>query len=257
MASTTPYRMISARVSPMVELARWLFERQGLLYREEAHVPMLHVRATLSVNGGVEVPVIVTPQGEVWKGARDTLNGLDAASPAGRRLFGEDEAERTANQAFLETLLTLLLANVRRYVYHEVLPYRSLLYATATHRAPGWERAFVWFLYPVWRGMMARGLGFSAEELAEAPVRIEEALSLVEAELARRGTPFLGGAMPGVLDIVFSALSGPLVFPRNYGARLPPFNELPAALKAFVKATQARPAGDLVQRTYAAARAYR
>ena len=88
-------------------------------------------------------------------------------------------------------------------------------------------------------------------------MQIEEALSLVEAELARRRSPFLGGATPGVLDIVFSALAGPLVFPRNYGARLPPFDELPPALKAFVKATRARPAGDLVLRTYASARAYR
>ena len=88
MASATPYRMISARVSPMVELARWLFERQGLPYREEAHAPMLHVLATLAVKGGVEVPAVVTPNGTVWKGARDTLNGVDAASAPGQRLFG-------------------------------------------------------------------------------------------------------------------------------------------------------------------------
>ena len=256
MASATPYRMISARVSPMVELARWLFERQGLPYREEAHAPMLHVLATLAVKGGVEVPAVVTPNGTVWKGARDTLNGVDAASAPGQRLFGEDPVERTANQAFLERLLTLLLSNVRRYVYHEVLPYKRLLYPTATHRAPGWERAFVWWLYPVWRGLMGRGLGFTPELLAQAPVQIEEALAFVEAELAKRGTPFLGGAAPGVLDVVFSALAGPLVFPPNYGARLPPFENLPADLKAFVTRTRARPAGDLVQRTYDAARAY-
>jgi glutathione S-transferase len=109
-------------------------------------------------------------------------------------------------------------------------------------------------LYPVWRLMMARGLHFTPELLAAAPVQIEEALTLVEAELTRRGTPFLSGAQPGPLDIVFSALAGPLVFPPNYGARLPPVDELPAQLKAFVAATRARPAGDLVQRTYDACR---
>lgn len=254
MAEPTPYRMISARVSPMVELARWLFERQGVTYREEAHAPMLHVLATQAVKGGVEVPAIVTPSGAVWKGARDTLNGLDALGPPGRRLFGEDPGERAANQAFLEDLLALLLQTVRRHVYHQVLPYRALLYPTATHRAPAWERAFVWWLYPVWRGMMARGLDFSPEKLAEAPVQIEQAMTKVEAELSRRGTPFLAGAEPGVLDVVFSALAGPLVFPANYGARLPPFEDLPPELKAFVAATRARPAGDLVLRTYQRAR---
>ena len=254
MPSAAPYRMISARVSPMVELARWLFERYGLAYREEAHAPMLHVLGTLSARGGVEVPVIVTPEGAVWKGARETLAGVDAASPPGRKLFGETAAERAANQAFVEELLSRLLQQVRRFVYHQVLPYRRALLPTVTHRAPGWERYFVTWLYPVWRMTMARGLGFTPPLLAAAPVQIEEALSLVEAELARRGAPFLGGTEPGVLDIVFAALAGPLAFPRNYGTRLPVLEDLPPDFQRFVRETRARPAGDLVLRTYDAAR---
>ena len=256
MAAKTVYRMISTRISPMVELTRWLFERQGLAYREAAHAPGLHVLATLTAKGGVEVPVIVTPDGKVWKTAWDILTGLDAAGSPGRRLFGEYEAERAANQAFVESLLTGLLTDAPRHVYHALLPFKSLAYPTATHRAPGWERAFVWALYPVWRGMMARSLGFAPAQLDQAPARITAALVLVETELVRRGSPFLGGAAPGVLDIVFSALAAPLVFPPNHGARLPPFEALPPTLKAFVTATRARPAGALVLRTYDAARAY-
>jgi glutathione S-transferase len=254
MAQTATYRMITARVSPMVELARWLFERQGLAYREEAHAPMLHVLATRGAHGGVEVPVVVTPEGAVWQGAREVLAGLDAAAPPGRRLFGEDPAERAANQAFVEHLLDHLLQEVRRFVYHQVLPDKRALLPTVTHRAPLWEQRFVRWLYPVWRGMLARGLDFTPQRLAEAPARIEHALAKVEAELARRGTPFLGGSEPGVLDIVFAALAGPLVFPRNYGARLPALEDLPPDLQAFVRATRARPAGDLALRTYDAAR---
>ena len=37
------YVMVSARVSPMVELARWLFERHRIPYEEQAHAPLLHV----------------------------------------------------------------------------------------------------------------------------------------------------------------------------------------------------------------------
>ncbi len=254
MATAATYRMISARVSPMVELARWMFEHYEIPYWEEAHAPMLHVLATLAVGGGVEVPVIVTPDGAVWKGARETLAGVDAASPPGRKLYGDTPETRAANQALVEALLSRLLQQVRRFVYHQVLPYRRVLLPTVIHRAPPWERWFVSGLYPVWRVMMARGLRMTPDLLAAAPADIEEALALVEAELARRGTPFLAGAAPGPLDIVFSALAGPLVFPPNYGARLPPVDELPAGLKAFIMATRARPAGRLVQRTYDACR---
>lgn len=254
MAPAGTYRMISARVSPMVELARWMFERYEIPYREEAHAPMLHVLGTLAVGGGVEVPAVVTPDGAVWKGARETLAGVDAVSPPGRKLYGESAEDRAANRALVEALLSRLLQQVRRFVYHQVLPYKHALLPTVIHRAPAWERGFVTALYPVWRLMMARGLGFTPDLLAAAPVQIEEALTLVEAELERRGTPFLAGAEPGSLDIIFSALAGPLVFPPNYGARLPPVDELPSGLRAFVVATRARPAGELVQRTYDACR---
>lgn len=246
--------MVTARVSPMVELARWLFDRYDVPFSEECHAPMLHVLATRAAGGGVELPVIVTPAGAVWTGARDTLKGVDALSPPGRKLFGEAEDERAANQAFVEELLDRLLTQVRRFVYHHVLPNKQALLPTVTFRAPLWERAFVGRLYPLWRVLMARGLDFSPQALADAPVKIEEALALVEAELARRKTPFLGGAAPGSLDVIFSALAGPLVFPRNYGTRLPAVEDLPDALRRFVAATRARPAGDLVLRTYDATR---
>jgi glutathione S-transferase len=254
MAPTGTYRMISARVSPMVELARWMLERYEIPYREEAHAPMLHVLGTLAVGGGVEVPAIVTPGGAVWKGARETLAGIDAVSPSGRKLYGETPEARAANQALIEALLSRLLQQVRRFVYHQLLPHKRTLLATVIHRAPAWERWFVAGLYPVWRLLMVRGLRLTPDLLTAAPVQIEEALTLVETELARRGTPFLDGAQPGPLDIVFSALAGPLVFPPNYGARLPPVDELPASLKAFVATTRSRPAGDLIRRTYDACR---
>lgn len=254
MASTTVYRIISARICPMVELTRWLFERQGLAYREEAHVLGLHVLATLPANGGLNAPVIVTPDGKVWKTARDILDGLDAVGPVGQRLFGEEEPERAANQALVESLLTGLLTNAPRHVYQAVLPFKDLAYPAATHRAPGWERALVWLLFPIWRRVFWRSLGAGSAPPNDVESRIEETFAMIEAELAQRGSAFLGGETPGVLDIVFSALAAPLVFPPNHGARLPPFSALPPMLKAFVAVARARPAGALVLRTYDAAR---
>ncbi|HMJ87563.1 MAG TPA: hypothetical protein VK504_30505, partial [Vicinamibacterales bacterium] len=54
------YVIVSARVSPSVELARWLFERHRISYKEEGHAPLLHVPFTLWRRGGVEVPVVVS-----------------------------------------------------------------------------------------------------------------------------------------------------------------------------------------------------
>ena len=200
--------IVSARVSPMVELARWLFERYRLTYHEEAHAPILHVIATRRRGGGREVPVVVGPEG-IWDGARAVLDGLDAKSRPGQRLYGESDDARAANRALIDGLLARLLLTVRRLVYFHLLPHRTTLYPAAVDGAPLWERAFVFLLYPIWRRLMARGLDLSPQLVEEAPAHIREACDLIEAELRRSGGPFVGGEEPNAIDIVFSALMAP------------------------------------------------
>jgi cytochrome P450 len=248
--------IVSARVSPMVELARWLFERYRLTYHEEAHAPILHVIATRRRGGGREVPVVVGPEG-LWDGARAVLDGLDAKSRPGQRLYGERDDERAANRALIDGLLARLLLTVRRLVYFHLLPHRTLLYPAAVEGAPLWERAFVFLLYPIWRRLMARGLDLSPQLVAEAPAHIREACDLVEAELRRSGGPFVGGEEPNTVDIVFAALMAPIVFPPLYGAKLPPLEALPAELRAFVEEMRGRRAGMLALDTYEIARGIR
>jgi len=247
------HTIVSARVSPMVELTRWLFERYRISYHEEPHVPILHVLATRRRGGGVEVPVVVGPEG-VWAGARDVLNGLDAKSRPGQRLYGEEEGGRTANRALVDRLLDLLLRTVRRYVYAQVLPLKAVLYPVVVDGAPAWERAFVYLLYPLWRKLMGRGLELTPDLVAAARTQILAACDVVETELAKRGTRFVGGAEPGVVDITFAALAAPVVFPPRYGAKLPALDALPDELKTFVKQMRARRAGQLLFDTYEAAR---
>src|SRR4030095_16263422 len=234
--------IVSARVSPMVELARWLFERDRLTYHEEPHAPILHVLATRRRGGGREVPVIVGPEG-IWGGARAVLDGLDAKSRPGQRLYGESDHDRDANRALIDTLLALLLQTVRRLVYFHLLPHRRTLYPAAVDGAPLWERAFVFLLYPIWRRLMARGLDLSPQLVQEAPARIREACNLIEIALGRRGGPFLGGPQPNTVDIVFAALMAPVVFPPHYAAKLPTLAALPDGLRTFVEEMRARRAG--------------
>ncbi|QIF05547.1 hypothetical protein [Roseimicrobium sp. ORNL1] len=101
------HRLISTRASPMVEMARWIFERYGIPYAEEAHAPLLHVLATRRAGGGVEVPVVVTSEG-VWEGARSFLVGIDAKSRPGQRFLGETDSEREKTLQVIDEMLALL-----------------------------------------------------------------------------------------------------------------------------------------------------
>jgi cytochrome P450/glutathione S-transferase len=247
------YVIVSARVSPMMELARWLFERHHIPYDEEGHAPLLHVPFTLLRRGGVEVPVVVSAAA-TWKGARETLHGLDSRLRDGERLFGDEPAERERNMALVEQLLQRLLFQVRRLVYFHLLPVRRVVVPVVVDGIPMWERAAIAMLFPIWRRLLGRALDFSDAAIADAPAKIEEAFALVESELASRGTAFLGGEAPNAIDIIFSALVAPVTLPEGYGSKLPALDALPPELRRFVDSLRARRGGQLVFDTYAAAR---
>ncbi len=241
-------RMISARVSPMVEMARWFFELNMIPYAEEAHVPILHVLATRWAHGGNEVPVVVTSE-DVWGGARGFLFGLDAKTPPDRRLLGNTEVQRKENIGHIDHFFSLLLLQVRRCVYFHLLPHRKVLYPVATQGTPLWERSFVALLYPIWRWLMGKGLDLSPSLVEAAPSDIGEAFSYVERLLAD-GRRFIGGDRPGVADIVFAALVSPLILPPNFGARLPKLEGLPEPLHKLAVACRERRAGQLALEIY-------
>src|SRR3954468_18965193 len=229
----------------MVELARWLFERHRIPYDEEGHAPLLHVPFTLRRRGGVEVPVVVSAA-QTWKGARETLHGLDSRLRDGERLFGDDPAERERNIALVEQLLQRLLLQVRRFAYFHLLPLRRVVFPVVVDGIPAWERAAIAVAFPIWRRLMGRALDFSDAAIADAPLKIEEAFAIVEAELTARGTPFLGGDAPNAIDIIFSALVAPLTLPHGYGSKLPALDALPPALRRVVNGLRARRGGQLV-----------
>src|SRR5262245_56319173 len=184
------YVIVSARVSPTVELTRWLFERHRIPYEENAHAPLLHAPFTRRRLGGVEVPVVVSAA-QTWKGARETLHGFDRRLRWSERLFGDAPAERERNIALVDELLARLEFQVQRLVYFHLVPLRRLVLPIVVDGIPAWERAAITIAFPLWRQLMGRALDFSDAAIRDAPPKIEEAFTIVETELAARRTPFL------------------------------------------------------------------
>src|SRR5215471_8426818 len=147
------YVIVSARVSPMAELARWLFERHRIPYAEDGHAPLLHVPFMLWRRGGIQEPVVVSAAA-TWKGPRETLHGLDSRLRAGERLFGDEPCERARNIALVEQLLQRLHLPVRRLAYFHLLPLRRVVLPVVTDGVPAWERAIVSTFFPVWRSRL-------------------------------------------------------------------------------------------------------
>ncbi len=248
-----PYTVISIIVSQGCEMVRWLLERAGLPFVEQLHAPLLHVIATLMARGGVEAPVIVTPHGP-WSSPFGLLEGIDAHSPPGRNVFGDTEAERLANQTLFQNLQPYFGPPMRQYVYNLVLPNRTLMYPLFVYGAPAWERFIVHNFYSLWRWLLARALGLTPANIKAAPGLILQGLDMMDAEIAKRGTPFLCGETAGGMDVVIAATMSPVIFPPEFGGKLPDLDLCPAELRDFIDRARARPCGRLALAIYATAR---
>ncbi len=249
------HRLVSARLSPTVEMARWIFELYDIPYAEEAHAPVQHLSPARGERGGYEVPVVITPE-STWTGAREFLVNFDAKSPPGQRLLGADDSERADNIAMIDSLLALLSKQVSRYFYFHLLPQQQVLKPIVTEGIPFWEKIFVGLFYSSWSRRMSEALDFSPNLINDAPKDIEQAFQIVEDRLGD-GRQFLVGERPSIVDVVFSSLVAPVVFPPHYGVKLPEMNDLPPELRDFVSKCRNRRAGQLALDTYEAGRTER
>ena len=154
--------------------------------------------------------------------------------------------------AFAEMLFAGLFSSGVRTFYWHMLQCPKVLTPMATASVPVWHRLFVRYAYPMWRWMMRRGLKLDTHDLAQAEASIETCFAAVEKRMA--GRAFMGGDTPSDEDVLFAVLSSSVLLPLGHPGALPPLEMIPTELRSLVVRLRATAAGNLVLRTYAAAR---
>lgn len=243
--------LVSTRLGPPVEMARWLLENRRIPYDEQAHAPIFHAFVSRRHGVGIELPLVLTPEGP-WVGLKDFLHGLDAKCRIGEKVLGETPAERERAEKWIDLFYDKLFWPAVQVYYHFMLDHRETVTRYALDRAPGWQRFFVRNAFGLWRKAMLKGIGLTDFDLGAALDGISSVFDAVEAESAEAG--FLGGAAPGNLDVIFAALSGPLVLPAKFAAPLPSMEELPEGYREIVTRMRDHRAGILALETYRLAR---
>jgi glutathione S-transferase len=244
--------LVGTRLAPPVELMRWLFERGGIPYEERVHLPAFHAAVALRHGVSTELPLLITRKGPVG-GLRDAVMGFDnghwADHRSGGRLFGETEAERARSLELFDLFDRNLFRQAVRLYYDHMLRSPALVLPGAAQGAPRWQAALARLLFPLWRWVMRRGMGLHVHDEASSRAGVDLAFARAEREIAD-GRPFLAGARPGGIDIVFAALASPIVLPERHGAVVPRPDALPPALRAMVEHYRATAAGQLALRIY-------
>ena len=238
-----PYRLISWGVSPYTELARWVMDRYGVDYAEEAHVPLLHF---LMVRQADQMPGLVVPEA-LLTNARGVLAYWQGRAPASESLMPDADSEIVG---LIDYFYKTTAVAARRWAYYYMLADRAGTLKYWHMGAPLWEKAVSSAFFPVLKAVLVKILNLTPAAPQEAMAEIVAAFQMVEQRLSD-GRRYLMGDRLTAADIAFASLVGPAILPAGYGGPLPTIDEVPAEMREGVARLRDTVAGRFVIRLYA------
>jgi glutathione S-transferase len=214
-------------------------------YEERAHVPVLHLLATMP-RGGRTVPLLTEGLGSLTDSTR-ILQHLDVRKGGGW-LYPAGPTRETV--LFLEdTFDEKLGPQVRKWAFAHLLAHRALVTRMMSRDAPGWERALVPVVHPLMRWVIRSRMHIDPANVARYRDRILAIFSEVD-ERVHDGRRFMVGERLTAADIAFCSLAAPVLFPENYRGALPDLAEVPTAMRADVEAFRHTIAGRYALRLF-------
>lgn len=233
--SPTPAVLWHFRFSHFNEKVRWALDWKRLPHQRRAVVPGFHMPEITALSGQRAVPVLQLGD-RVLTDSTAIIAALEAAAPE-PALYPRDAADRTQALALEDWLDEELGPDVRRLVFHAILPdddYCVRLMAEAADDAG--RRRFA-EMFPMIREVMRSEMDVDDAHAAESHARLSAALDRLAVE--RGGRDYLVGDAFTVADLTAAALLSPLLLPPQFPYRSPA--ERPAALEMLRAAFASHP----------------
>jgi glutathione S-transferase len=249
-----PLRLISIGPSHFCEKARWALERAYIAFTEDKHAPGPHISSTRGMPGGTSCPKLVVGKGSarvvVGKGSSEILEYADKKiTKEEDRLYPSDPEQRQLVKSWEAKFDNQLGIHVRRYAYSYLLFVPST-YKMLTQGSSTIEKVVVWFLMPLLRRVVYRGLGCDKPGNKEKSLQVIESMFKEVDDVLADGRPYICGSKFTAADLTFAALGGPMVAPPQSGTWSVPLNECPSELATTMRRLQVTPAGQFILKTY-------
>jgi glutathione S-transferase len=198
-------------------------------------------------NRGSTVPILVCGA-ESFTDSTAILQCADERRGGGH-LYPSNHAEKNEVIAWEGRLDSQLGPHARRWVYGNLLTERKLLIKVWSDGVPNREARLVPFVLPIAMRLIRRGYRINSESMARSFDRLVGVFEDVEAHL-RGGSKYLVGSRFTAADLTFAALSGPLLFPPDCRAAMPPIESLPAGMWEKTLQFRQSDAGQFALRIY-------
>jgi glutathione S-transferase len=245
-AAAEPAILITMPHSHYAEKARWALDWLALPYREEPHVPLLHLLATAR-HGGRSVPVLVHGSSR-FVDSSDIVAHADAAC-GGDRLYPRDPALRREVESLEERFDEELGPHTRRWAYAQLLPETLLLRQAMSRGVPRLEASLLPVMMPLVLRLVRSMLRITPESARRSLERVRAIFGEVDERLGD-GRRYLVGERFTAADLTFAALSAPVLFPAGYRAAYLALDEAPTEMRKEVLRLRDTEAGRFALRLF-------
>jgi glutathione S-transferase len=240
-------RLITIPLSHFCEKARWALDRSGIEYREEPHLPLVHRLHTARV-GCRSVPVLVVGSQAIPDS--HSILQWTAAHGSDRQLYPAERGLRDTVTEIEHYADDELGPHVRCWAYNYLLPAPLLLLPCFSRGVTRLERLIASPVVLAARPRIRRLYHIDEAAGRASLARAAKAMGQISAWLAD-GRRCLVGNRFTAADLAVASLAAPLVWAPQYGGAMPPFDALPAEMRADIERLRADRAGAFVLEMYA------
>ena len=246
---------VSTGVGGADEIARWVLDHNGILYKDQPHTPYIATRVINDLTGEIGIdngPALVMTDTLLYR-ADSIVRYYELRCAPHLRLIPEDGTHQEVLNLY--TLFSRDLNDlVQKYMCGRLLPAPKLARAVFNQRAPLGERLRWRLFYPMLRNKLSAELNLPANTAEERLFEIKKIFARVDALLAD-GRRYLGGGKKlTIADIAFAAAAAPLILPEEFGGVVARVQQVPDDYRKDVFDLRATAAGQFVLRVYQADR---
>lgn len=236
--------------APMVdsETTRLACRYYGIELEERDHLFGLVSLLTLLHRGRGFIP-LVYGKGFALTGPSEVIAHFDALLPPERRLAPADEPLASEVAQDWNTYNGGTGHDIAVFSYYHLLPERAVMGPIFAQPVPWLEDKLVPLSYGLLSRLFTKLLKLSAENAAQAADRMRATFDATDSLIAD-GRRYLRGDRLTKGDIALCGATAPILLPRGYGAKMPPPEQQPPAMRALGEELRARPTAAFVQRLY-------
>lgn len=240
--------MVTVPISQYSELARWVFDRNALDYRQESHAPILHIPFTRLHGGGIRIPV-VNAGDTTLTDAHAVFEFYEQRASPEAKLFPTDPADKAEAQRMFEEFYEILGLSVAVWAYAYMLPRPAQTIEAWSYGVGAIERRILPSVYGVIAASVRRALHIETDAVPAQREVMDPVFDRVDALLAD-GRRYLVGDRLTAADVAFAVFSAFLFLPPEYGPPALTLDDLPAPMREEVEEFRTRPCGVFGMRIF-------